>query len=767
MRFNRTFHYLYVNKASEEALGFSATELVGKTYAELNFPEYLVQKWNAAITKVFETKEHQRIEFETQDHHWFDWSLSPEFTKEGEVKTVLTSARDITIRKLNEQELVMAKEQALEASRLKSEFLANMSHEIRTPLNGIVGMTNLLLDTRLNSEQFEFAQVIRNSGDVLLSIINDILDFSKIEAGKLELEIIDFNIRTVIEEAVEIFAQKAHEKGIELLSIVYNEIPQTVKGDPGRLRQILINLIGNAVKFTDKGEIIVRAKYEKEIQPNKMVLFFSVNDTGIGISKQGQKQLFKPFTQADGSTTRKYGGTGLGLSISRKIVEMMHGEIGVTSEYKKGSTFYFTAEFEKSEVETHPVNSFTKSLSGIRILIVDDNITNRKIIQHQTASFGMRSDSAADGSEAIQLLKKAYAENDPFRIMLLDQVMPEMDGPELALKIKSMPEFADISIVMLTSLGEVNRTVLKSFGVSAYLNKPVKQSQLFDVIASCVGISAFIEKDAEKKASLEKIPEAENLKILIAEDNTTNQKVAYHMLKNLGVKHIDIVANGLEVLSSMKRVQYDIIFMDCQMPEMDGFEATVNIRKIEPVNKRSIIVAMTANALQGDREKCFTAGMDDYIPKPVNPKLLESIILKYSTEKKTIRNNPPHYSPLNEEIEIQYLDINQLELLKKLGGKDDPKLINQFIDTYLEDLPELLNKITTALKEKDRKELKAAAHKLKGASGNIGAVQLQKLCFDLEQKSGSDQLNEVEKIFNRILEILEVTKHELEKFIVN
>lgn len=758
MRFDRELRHLYVNKATEKSSGIPASQFLGKTHKDLGFPENLISLWNSTIATVFDTKEPSRIEFE-YNKSWIDWSVCPEFDPSGNVKSVLTSARDITERKKNEQELISAREQALEASRLKSEFLANMSHEIRTPLNGIIGMTNLLLGTPLNPDQQEFINIIRNSGDALLGIINDILDFSKIEAGMLELEIIEFNIRNVVEEAVELFSQRAHEKKIELLSIVYNEVPSVLKGDPGRLRQVLINLIGNAVKFTHEGEVVLRVKVYKKLE-NKFLLYFSVTDTGIGLSTENQSRLFRPFTQADGSTTRKYGGTGLGLSISKRITEMMNGEIGVDSELRKGSTFWFTAEFELSDKE--PLTSESETIAGFRVLIIDDNSTNLKIIQHQTSSFGMRTATVDDADRVINILLEAVNINDPFHVVILDQ---HMRGLELVQEINSLRELKDLKIVMLTSLGEMNRDQLQSYGITCYLSKPVKQSSLYDVLSNCLGVSSILKRanggEKENAAGYHKLG---NLRVLIAEDNTTNQKVAMHMLKNLGVKHIDIVANGLEVLSVLKNVQYDLIFMDCQMPELDGFETTKQIRKIEGSKRHTGIVAMTANALQGDRDKCFAVGMDDYIPKPINPKLLEAILLKQVSQVKvsvTAAGEVPE-----SDTEINLIDLNQISILIKLGGDDDPALINQFIETYFEDSPAIIQKIGQSIKDKDAKELKASAHKLKGASGNIGASYMQKLCLALENAAKENNLTEAETLYKELLTSYDKTKQELSRFMV-
>lgn len=784
MRFDKDLKHLYVNKAHSDSVGIQADKFIGKTFSQLGFPEHLIEFWRTAINRVFDTKEPYRIEFENLNHTWVDWSLSPEFDQEGKVKSVLSSARDVTERKKTEHELIAAREKALEASRLKSEFLANMSHEIRTPLNGIIGMTNLLQNTEQSDEQLEFTHIIKSSGNVLLNIINDILDFSKIEAGRLELEIIDFNLRYIAEEAVEIFAQKAHEKHLELISFVYPEIPTNLIGDPARLRQIIINLIGNAIKFTSHGEIVVTATLEM-IEGENIVVKVSVKDTGIGIDKEAREKLFQPFTQADGSTTRKYGGTGLGLSISKRLVEMMGGEIGVESTINHGSTFYFTAVFGVSDGENYD-NLPLDNVTGIRVLIVDDNSTNRKILQYQTASLKMDSATADNGFAAIEMLKNAVKENNPFQIAILDQLMPELDGLDLARMIKNDDEIKETKLLMLTSFGELTKKVLKEHGIASYLNKPVKQSALFDSIAGCLGESAFIEKnDSHDPFEGErKIPVVDHLQVLIAEDNTTNQKVAYHMLKRLGFKYMDIVANGIEAEKAVAKKEYDIIFMDCQMPERDGFEATKNIRRSEI--KRNVIIAMTANALHGDREKCLAVGMDDYISKPINVKLLEAAVKKWAliinkkrnmSEPETVIITPIINSSSTDKIEKAspsqisneaevYVDVEQIEILKGLGGDDEPELINQFIETYLQDTPADMERLGNAVKAREAKELKAAAHKVKGASGNIGAKIMQQLSLTLEMKGKNEDLTEIDEIFNELSECFTKTCIALKEFMV-
>ena len=719
--------FRYVNPAWRKALGYSEKEIGGMNFLDVVHPAYHEQ-CSELFRKLIAGEEAGRVEV------LFVMKGGGLLPLEGSVtcrfedgKPVATRGifRDVREQKRVEQEMRQARDAAETASRTKSDFLANVSHEIRTPLNGIIGMTELTLGTPVTAEQREYLSMIRSSADTLLNVVNDVLDFSKIEAGRLDFESVEFRLSECVGDLMKGLAFRAHEKKLELAYEIPPEVPELLVGDAARLSQVIVNLVGNAIKFTDHGEVVLRVELESQREAEAR-LHFSVADTGIGIPRERQKAIFESFSQADASTTRRYGGTGLGLAIASRLVELMQGTIWVESELGRGSTFHFTATVGVSRTLLAERRSEgDRSLAGVRALIVDDNATNRRFLEDLFAHWEMTPATAGDGSAALAALERASQSGAAFDLLVTDFLMPDMDGFGLLERLRANPAFSRLPVVLLSSAGPHHVARSRELGVSAHLIKPAKQSELREAVTTALGKSRAAEpvpSALDETAAAKHAP----LSILLAEDNPVNQKLATRVLEMSG-HAVTVAATGREALSALASGAFDLILMDVQMPEMDGLDATAAIREQERQSGGHIpIIAMTAHAMAGDRERCLAGGMDGYVTKPLHLESLWKAItecvpnaVRSSVSKAGKPDGPGGNGSFDESA-----------LLSHVAG--DQALMREVAKLFLEEAPRQMEAIRRAIEQRDRKGLEFSAHSFKGSAGHLAARRASELAGRLE-----------------------------------
>jgi len=730
------------NRSAEQLYGYTAEEAVGKSALALLARDPAERE--AMLARVAAGSEPAQTECQDvrKDGSLLDVSETntPIRDGKGRVIGIARIARDVTTQvraqmamRKAQVEVAAARDEALEASRMKSAFLANMSHEIRTPLNGVIGMADLLLDSSLDQEQRENARMLRGAGESLVAVVNDILDFSKIEAGALRLEYVDFDLVGAVEDACDMIAESAREKGVELTMHLAPDLPEIVRGDATRVRQVVTNLLSNAIKFTSVGEICVTLRMGR-LRDDRTEVHFDVADTGIGIDERRLGQMFTAFIQADDSTTRRFGGSGLGLAIVKQLVEMMGGEVGAESVLGEGSHFWFTVALGRAKVPDRNDDQYT-TLAGIRLLAVDDNATNCRLLEQLGGRWGMHVTAVSSAREALAQLREAAAQQEPFDCAALDLHMPDANGIQLTKAIYRDESFPTPALVMLTSTSG-DRREAHAAGIDVYMTKPVRRNRLFNALAEAMGIRTR----REQVPAEDKVAESSPL-ILVAEDNEVNQILAIRMLERRGYR-VEAVGDGRQAVQALSARRYAAVLMDCQMPELNGYDATRELRLSEPDGSHTPVIAMTAHALGGDREKCLASGMDDYLAKPLTPEELDRVLRQWAPRTKIEAGGgrpPSDVTPDDASTSAVPLDPAGIERLRSELGSTEA--LRRPVELFGTQTPDLLADMRQAIEARDAGAISRKAHKLKGGCMSLAATHVAELCGELESTAGAGSLH--------------------------